>query len=183
MTSPDPTSSRLGRRLSLTREVYDRIVLAVRGGAYLDDAAAYAGVSERTLYAWLARGRDAETRADNGNELSDDDRLLLGFQRDVARARADATIRNVTLVQQAAQTSWQAAAWWLERTNPRKWGRHETVEITGDTVDVADDYERILRERIERLRERSLPVVDVPSVEVVDADDTDDGRPGLAVAR
>lgn len=181
MSTSDPAATRLGRRLSLTQDIYDRIVLAVRGGAYLDDAAAYAGIAERTLYLWLARGRDAEARADTGESLSADDRLLLGFQRDVARARADATIRNVTLVQQAAQTTWQAAAWWLERTNPRKWGRHETVEITGDSADETDDYERVLRERIERLRERALPIVDVPSVEVLD--DPEDGRPGLAVAR
>jgi hypothetical protein len=57
---------------------------------------------------------------------------LLNFLNVVEKARADAVIRNVGIIQQAAQDgSWQASAWYLERTNPRKWGRHETVEITG----------------------------------------------------
>lgn len=171
MTGVERTALRPGRPSTLTPEVHDRIVHAVRGGSYLDDAAGYAGVPERTLYHWLRRGRDAEAKADRGDTLTDDEQTLLAFQRDVTRARADATIRNVSLVQVAAQDTWQAAAWWLERTNPRKWGRHETVEVVGDLTDNGDDYRQVLDERIARLRERTRQVIDVPVVDVVDVPD------------
>jgi hypothetical protein len=109
------------------------IVAAVRGGSYLDDAASYAGVGERTVYAWLARGRDAEKAYEQGQPINVDEQACLQFQQAVQKARADAVVRNVALIQRAAEDgSWQAAAWYLERTNPRKWGRRDTVEVTGE---------------------------------------------------
>jgi hypothetical protein len=50
---------RVGRPLLLTRAVLDKIVEAVEQGSYLKIAAQAAGVSQSTLAAWLARGRQA----------------------------------------------------------------------------------------------------------------------------
>ena len=116
----------------LTDDVQDRIVTAIRAGSYLDDAASYAGISRAVVFKWLAQGRDAQERRDTGSDLTDFETRLVDFLDAVEKARADAVIRNVGIIQSAAQDGqWQAAAWYLERTNPRKWGRHETVELTG----------------------------------------------------
>lgn len=53
----------VGRPLLLTREVADKIVEAVEQGSYLKIAAQAAGVSQATLQAWLARGRQAASTA------------------------------------------------------------------------------------------------------------------------
>ena len=55
--------------------------------------------------------------------------------RSILKARADAEVRNVAYIRRAAQDpkTWQAAAWWLERSFPTRWGRQQkiTQEITG----------------------------------------------------
>ena len=122
-----------GRPTVLTDEVQERIITAIKAGSYLDDAAAYAGISYRVVFDWLAKGNDAQQRIQAGDtDLADNDHKYLQFMQAVENARAQAVVRNVGIIQSAAQNGqWQAAAWYLERTNPRKWGRHETVEITG----------------------------------------------------
>ena len=53
------------------------------------------------------------------------------FSESVKKAIAEAQHRNIMLIQKHAQTSWQAAAWYLERSDPESWGRRERVEMTG----------------------------------------------------
>lgn len=79
-----------------------RLLDAIRGGSPLGQAAVYAGVTERTLYRTLARGDDADVRADEGAELDDDDRACLELFRAVKEARAQVAVRNVALLQKAA---------------------------------------------------------------------------------
>lgn len=131
MSTPAPR--RPGRRSIISEEIIDRIVTAVRGGNYLDDSARYAGIGERTIFEWLAKGREALEAAGDDIDLVPPDRQLYArLTQAVEKARSDAVVRNLTLIQRAAETNWQAAAWYLERTNPRKWGRRDTVEITGE---------------------------------------------------
>ena len=47
-------------------------------------------------------------------------------------ARAEAEIRAVTTVLVAGQKSWQANAWWLERSFPDKYGQKTAVTLGGD---------------------------------------------------
>lgn len=123
---------RRGRPTSLTPEVRDAIVQAIRAGNYLDDSAAYAGVSIATVYNWLERGRQARLILDDVGDIAPSEAIFLEFLDAVESARSQAVVRNVALIQRAAETNWQAAAWYLERTNPRKWGRNETVTLTGE---------------------------------------------------
>ena len=44
---------------------------------------------------------------------------------------AEAQNRNVVLIQKAAQTNWQASAWYLERSDPTNWGKRERHEVSG----------------------------------------------------
>lgn len=175
-----------GRISLLTTETHERIVQNVRAGSYLDDAAAHVGISERTLHNWLQRGRDAENELELGGDIPDDELPYLHFFQSIKEARAEATIRNLALIQQAARAgSWQAAAWYLERTNPRKWGRHETVEVGIDGNSGRVDGETvasILDERISRMRERSKGIIEAVAVPVVEGDEPGD-TPGLSIAK
>lgn len=57
---------------------------------------------------------------------------FLVFTHALEKARANAQTRAVLNVNQAAHTQWQAAAWFLERTNPELWGRRDRVTLEGN---------------------------------------------------
>lgn len=108
----------------------ERLLEALRAGNYIETACAYAGVSKSSFYNYLAQARKA--REKDGQPLSEHETWALELLDAVEKARADAEVRNVHLIQQAAQGgTWQAAAWFLERSMPQKWARREKVEMSG----------------------------------------------------
>lgn len=117
--------------LLLTDETHDRIVGTLRLGNYVEHAASYAGISRGTLYNWLKKGDEAREKRDNGSELDEIEERYARFSEDVDNARATAIVRNVSIIQQAAQTNWQAAGWWLERTAPQHFARQVRTELSG----------------------------------------------------
>jgi hypothetical protein len=117
--------------LLLTDDTHERIIGALRLGNYVEHAATYAGISRATLYNWLKKGDAARERRDAGEELDDNDERYARFSEDVDTARAAAIVRNVGIIQQAAQTNWQAAGWFLERTAPQHFGRQIRTELSG----------------------------------------------------
>lgn len=100
-----------GRPSALTPDVQRQLCNAISAGNTRHDAAEYAGVGDSTLRRWLAQGR----------------RQRRGKFRDllkaVKKAEADAVVRNVMIIQKAAASSWQAAAWWLERKCDEDWSQ------------------------------------------------------------
>lgn len=181
MSDPTTKPARTGRTPLLNPTTQERIVSAVRSGAYLDDAAALAGVGRSTLFLWLSEGKKAQQKEENAEKLTDRDRLCLDFLDAVESARAEAQLRNVAIIQKAAnEGTWQAAAWFLERTNPKKWGRYETVEIgvAEDRPVEVSEIASLLDQRIARMRERSLAVIET---EAVEADETE--PPNLSIAK
>ena len=180
-TMTETRPRRRGRIPLLNQQIQDNIVSAVRAGAYLDDAAAMSGISRHALFEWLAKGRDAHQKADQGHELSDRETLYADFTDAVETARAEAQLRNVAIIQKAAnEGTWQAAAWYLERTNPRKWGRHETFEVgtTDDRPVEVSEIASLLDQRIARMRERSLGIIEADGTEVEDTE-----PPNLSIAK
>lgn len=111
----------MGRPTKLTPEVQDKIVTALRAGNYQETAATYAGVEPRTFYRWMERG-----------ENNPEDEPYRQFRQAVEKAKADSEVRDVALIDRAAADgSWQAAAWKLERKHPNRWGRVTRTEISG----------------------------------------------------
>lgn len=117
--------------LLLTDEMHERIVNTLRLGNYVEHAASYAGISRATLYNWLKKGDSARDRREAGETLDEHDERYARFSEDVDAARATAIVRNVSIIQQAAQTNWQAAGWWLERTSPQHFSRQVRTELSG----------------------------------------------------
>lgn len=152
----------------LTDTVQETIVNAVRIGSYLDDAAMLAGISRSTLFAWMRDGRTAEERQQQGDTITEHETKLVNFMNAVEKARADAMLRNIGVIQTAAQNgTWQAAAWYLERTNPKKWGRHDTVEVTGadgGAIQVEHSAKETLRAKFEAAEKAALEVLDVEEI-------------------
>lgn len=114
------TEPKKGRPSKLTQEVQDQIVQILQAGNWLETASAYAGVDPSTVRRWMAKG-----------EGEDAEEPYRAFCAAIKQARAQAEIRAVTLIQKAAQDgTWQASAWYLERSHPDRWGR-KRLEITG----------------------------------------------------
>lgn len=112
----------MARPTKLTQEVQDRIMSAVQAGNYLDTAANFAGIDGSTMRRWVQKG-DAPSAKEP----------YRSFCTALKSARAAAEVRSVALIQQAATGgTWQAAAWYLERSYPERWGRTR-VEVTGGT--------------------------------------------------
>jgi transposase len=108
------------RPTKLTPEVQEKIVTALRAGNYQETSATYAGISVPTFYGWMDRGRN-----EPGSIYSE-------FLEAVEKAKADAEVRDVALIDRAAADgNWQAAAWKLERKFPNRWGRVNRTEVTG----------------------------------------------------
>ena len=111
----------MGRPTKLTAETQERIVTAIRAGNYQDTAARWAGIDPGTFYRWMERG----AQEDGEEEYRE-------FREAVENAKAAAEVRDVALIDKAAQDgTWQAAAWKLERKFPHRWGRINRTEVSG----------------------------------------------------
>lgn len=98
-----PPQQKTGRKLKLTPELMEKIVQLVRVGTPQKYAAGACGVGEATFYDWCRR--------------------FQAFQAAIKKAESEAISRNVGIINIAAKSTWQAAAWWLERRFPDQFGR------------------------------------------------------------
>ena len=117
------------RPLLLVPERQQKIVTAIAAGNSRDTAAAYAGITPKTFFEWLRRGREAHSG------------VYYEFAQAVEQADAEAELVAVATIRQAMPFQWQAAAWWLERKRPNEWGKRDpevTVNV-GVRVDLSWD--------------------------------------------
>lgn len=129
---------------ALTDAVHEAVINATRAGAYRCHAAGYAGVHEDTLRRWLRDGaRDAPKREDFADDLSyekaaDHYARCVRLRGDIESAESRFALDNLTVIRQAAATSWQAAAWLNERRFRDLYSlRHEVSGPDGAPVEIA----------------------------------------------
>ncbi len=126
----------MGRPSKFTPEREAAILEAVRAGNYLETAAHLSGISKTTLYEW----RDHYPNFANALE----------------KARAEAEANCIALVKSAAIENWQAAAWWLERSFPDKYGRRTRVEHGGEvTIHEQSDFDKEIAALLDEMARRS----------------------------
>jgi transposase len=106
----------IARPSKLNAERAHLITRVVRGGLTIPTAARLAGVSPRTVWRWLERGRQP------GRRHARHRALLAAVERARAELETDLVAR-MTLA--AARGQWKAAAWLLEREHFDRWGRPE----------------------------------------------------------
>jgi len=110
----------MGRKSKLNDKLVQHAYDLIRAGNYQRHVAQALGIAEETWYRWLREGE----RAKSG--------LKRQFYEVVKKAEAEAVARNVALIQKAAQDTWQAAAWWLERKCPEEWGKKNKLDVQAD---------------------------------------------------
>lgn len=93
----------------LTAKVRKQLYDYIRGGLPVDVACKMAGIGKQTFYDWIHKGREQEK----------------GIYRDFLNSLDDALAhfeaRLLSIIDRAAETTWQAAAWRAERRWPQKY--------------------------------------------------------------
>ena len=102
----------------LTPDVHERIVATMRAGNFRETAAAAAGIQSKTLRDWLRRGAHGEHPFDE-------------FLAAISVAEAEAEVRVVEIIGNAAKADWRAAAWCLGRKNPSRWAYQVKLAVIG----------------------------------------------------
>ena len=103
----------MGRPTKLEPATVKAIATALGIGAPIGSACRAAGIGVTTFKTWMERGRSE----------AEDDAPYRAFRASVKKARATAQIHALAMVRRAMPDHWQAAAWYLERTDPKRWGR------------------------------------------------------------
>lgn len=114
-----------GRPTSLTPEVAETILAAVRAGNYKATACAAAGIHRDTLNDWEHRGARGE---EPYREFSD------ALQKAEAESEVELLreIRSAqpAVVQVQGADVWQSRAWIMERRWPKKWAQKVRLAVT-----------------------------------------------------
>lgn len=105
-----------GRKSKLTKELIAESSQLIRAGNYAQTVCDYLGIHKSTWYKWMVEGEVAKSG------------LKREFFDSIKKAEATAEIRNVNIVQKAAEDDWKAAMSYLARKFPDKWGRKESMK-------------------------------------------------------
>ena len=109
-------------KLKLNKKLIDKSVKIISAGNYVATTCKAIGIDVSTWYKWLQKGENAPRSS-----------IYRQFFDAIKKAEATAEIRNLYIIQNAARTTWQAAAWYLERKYPERWAKHDTVALDDTT--------------------------------------------------
>jgi transposase len=146
---PEATPARRpGAPSKLTPEVQDGVCRMIRAGQRLEVAAAVAGVSDRSVRSWMAKGELAG--ATNARYRA--------FRLAARQAEVDAEAILVTRVSKAAAAgSWRAAAWLLERRFPERWAAGRWRDDDASSLPAASAAAQIRDELAQKRAARTSP--------------------------
>lgn len=116
-----PRSRKAGEvnvQTSITPAAIEAIVGALRSGATMETAFAYAKVPASTARVWLRNGRA---------ELAP---IYVDFVEQLDLAIADGKMRDLVRIDHHADKDWRAAAWKLERRFPSEFGETIRSDVT-----------------------------------------------------
>lgn len=135
----------------------ERIVQAIRVGAYVETAAAAADIDKSTFYDWLKAGARAHAKRSEGRKLTAKEKRYATFATAVHRAEAESELNDVsdldklarggvvvtvktttrkgddviaeTVREETTAPNIAALTWRLERRHPDRWGRRQAIEV------------------------------------------------------
>lgn len=139
-----------------TPDIAERLIEALTVGAYREEACDYADIDRSSLMRWMERGEAHRARTETyqaalsawedagktGPEPEQPDQeegIYAAFATRVKKAEAQARIAAVTAVRsgfnQPGGKGWIAAMTYLERKDPKKWGRSDRSTNLNVNVD------------------------------------------------
>ena len=142
----------MARPTKLTPDLIQEVCNWLKLGYYQEDAATMAGISSSTFYDWMRRGAEGQKALESGDsplpdspdaEIVEVVDMYLEFSEAVKKARAEAEGAHIRNIRKAAENgTWQASAWFLERSFPKKWGKRSTLDIAdpNETIQFQIEY-------------------------------------------
>lgn len=121
-----------GRKTKLTEEVQTQFTGLIAQGIFVRQACEFVGISEQTIYNWMARGSAEILRLENNPKSKPlkKEAPYISFFQQVKKAENTSEIRSVTQWQNAIKDGdWRAAKDFLARRFPDRWSPR--IEITG----------------------------------------------------
>ncbi len=141
----------------LEEAVIDRLCEALEAGSTVAEACRFAGIDPVTYRRWMARGKAAFDREDDdeencecetyenfddvsiegsSDEDASDDVSWADLYARITRSRLIGERDALLRIQEAGETDWRAAAWYLERIQPEDWGAidRETAQELNETT-------------------------------------------------
>lgn len=113
----------MARPSKLTPEVLSTVSSYLAVGSTLEVAASAAGVGTRTLERWLQRARELVDRVEQHRRVESRDRVYLELMEAITTREAEAEVKALATIQKSALGGdWRAAAWYLEKRHPDKYG-------------------------------------------------------------
>lgn len=125
----------LGRVSVLTPELQTLVCNNLMAGASIKDSCEAVGMTVWTYYLWMDIAECYETGVPHEREPKDPSIRAAWYEKHVnfayeaKKARAAARLGSIARIR--SDPSWQAAAWFLERSLPQEWGRHSFMHIEG----------------------------------------------------
>src|SRR3990167_4887970 len=106
-----------------SKEIVDELCKYVRAGNTHLDSAILSGISEETFYKWKRE------KTKDGSPNPD---YHIQFSEALKKAEQECKARNIAIIQRAADKSWQAAAWYLERRYHDQYALKTVMEHSSD---------------------------------------------------
>ena len=125
----------MGRPIKLNEDKMQQICKWLTAGHFIEQAASLSGVSPSSIYNWLSQGK---RDIDEGNET-----IYSEFLEKVVESKAKAEALFLNTVRQAAANGvWQAATWYLERSNP-SWNKELQKQMLDEQTKALQEEEVI----------------------------------------
>jgi hypothetical protein len=160
-----------GRKCDL-KAVRDELVELIGRGLYFDTACRIVGITRASMYRWLRYGRipyeECAIRPEDGARVYPDgiiynvsyEEFLEDVERAAAKAERDALMTVLDASKEVDSrtglTQWTAAAWYLERMHPHKYGRRVEIAAVDDTSRGEIEDEAITPDQMERMANATL---------------------------
>jgi hypothetical protein len=165
--------SRGERPSKLNAERQERIVTALRAGNYFDESVRAAGVHPSTAYRWLEIAeRTPALDCEEFAELPMEQQIIAtanqpyrAFREAVLDAVAEAEVRDIQLIDRAAETDWRASAWKRERLAPARWGNVKKLQLDKEAI---DELAKTMIKVVEEALAAAIPDVAIRQVALLD---------------
>lgn len=154
----------MGRPTALTPTVESRILQAIQAGATYEIAAKFAGITPRSFYGWINRGKQAEERQDFED-------IYFQFFQKVNMANAQGAVTNLALVQKQAAEDWRAAAWILTYRHGYNKEQQSSPVIN---INVESANANLLIQQLEENRKKLQQLMPRPQFQHFKEDEEDD---------
>lgn len=149
------------RETKLTRELIDKMAKLFELGCAVTAVHDACCVSSAAYYSWIRISEKAVIKRDIGEELTKMETLCIELEERTNQSKAKFQEECLLHIQAAAPKTWQAAAWLLERRNPREFSlyAHNKIRHEGEIKIKFEEIKPALKKKEVKSKPRRKSVV------------------------